>query len=82
MGAVYQFVHHLAPSDLNDYDDLISASGRLNQYQRDIIASEPTGLCLFTIGSNQRTIINIKTNPIEIKAIGNNREKGELGAQK
>lgn len=76
---LYQFVHHLAPSDLNDYDNLIATIGRLNQYQKDIIANAPTGMCLFTIGSNQRTIMNIKGNPSEVKAIGNNREKGEFG---
>lgn len=62
---LYQFVHHLASSDLQDYDNLISASGRLNEYQKSSIASSPTGTCLFSIGSNKRMILNIEASDIE-----------------
>lgn len=62
---LYQFVHHLAPSDLQDYDNLISASGRLNEYQKSSIASSPTGTCLFSIGSNKRMILNVEASDIE-----------------
>lgn len=62
---LYQFVHHLAPSDLQDYDNLISASGRLNEYQKSTIASSPTGTCLFSIGSNKRILLNVEASDIE-----------------
>ncbi|WP_342273395.1 hypothetical protein [Spiroplasma endosymbiont of Acasis viretata] len=66
---LYQFVHHLAASDLQDYDNLISASGRLNEYQKSSIASSPTGTCLFSIGSNKRMILNIEASDIEQKKL-------------
>ncbi|MFU0252142.1 VirB4 family type IV secretion system protein [Spiroplasma sp. Moj] len=62
---LYQFVHHLAASDLQDYDNLISASGRLNQYQKDTIATAPTGTCLFSIGANNRMLLNVEASEIE-----------------
>ncbi len=46
---LYQFFYHLAPNDLQDYDNLISAGGRLNEYQKSTIASSPTGTCLFSV---------------------------------
>ncbi|WDA54933.1 MAG: AAA-like domain protein (plasmid) [Spiroplasma endosymbiont of Drosophila atripex] len=64
---LYQFVHHLAASDLQDYDNLVSASGRLNEYQKSTIATSPTGTCLFSIGSNKRMILNIEASDIEQK---------------
>lgn len=62
---LYQFVHHLAASDLQDYDNLISASGRLNEYQKSTIASSPTGTCLFSISSNKRILLNVEASDIE-----------------
>lgn len=62
---LYQFVHHLAASDLQDYDNLISASGRLNEYQKSSIASSPTGTCLLSIGSNKRILLNVEASDIE-----------------
>ncbi len=55
-------------SDLQDYDNLISASGRLNEYQKSTIASSPTGTCLFSIGTNKRMLLNIFANEIEQEA--------------
>lgn len=65
---LYQFVHHLAASDLQDYDNLISASGRLNEYQKSTIASSPTGTCLFSIGTNKRMLLNVFASDIEQEA--------------
>ncbi|WDA54968.1 MAG: hypothetical protein PPFGHCPK_01449 (plasmid) [Spiroplasma endosymbiont of Drosophila atripex] len=65
---VYQFVHRLASSDLQDYDNLISASGRLNKYQKQIISNAPIGTCLFSINNN-RMMINIQTSEYEQEAI-------------
>ncbi|UNF62774.1 Mbov_0397 family ICE element conjugal transfer ATPase [Spiroplasma poulsonii] len=65
---LYQFVHHLAASDLQDYDNLIATSGRLNQYQKDTIATAPTGTCLFSIGANNRMLLNVEASEIEQEA--------------
>lgn len=65
---LYQFVHHLAASDLQDYDNLITTSGRLNQYQKDTIATAPTGTCLFSIGANNRMLLNVEASEIEQEA--------------
>lgn len=56
----YQFIHHLAPSDLQDYDNLVSAAGRLNTLQKDRITESNQGQCLFVI-NNQRTMLNISS---------------------
>lgn len=65
---LYQFVHHLAASDLQDYDNLIASSGRLNQYQKDTIATAPTGTCLFSIGANNKMLLNVEATDIEQEA--------------
>lgn len=65
---LYQFVHHLAASDLQDYDNLIATSGRLNQYQKDTIATAPAGTCLFSIGANNRMLLNVEASEIEQEA--------------
>lgn len=65
---VYQFVHRLVSSDLQDYDNLVSASGRLNKYQKQIISNAPIGTCLFSINNN-RMMINIQTSEYEQEAI-------------
>ncbi|WP_400248910.1 hypothetical protein [Spiroplasma sp. ald] len=62
---LYRFVHHLAASDLQDYDNLIASSGRLNQYQKDTIVTAPTGTCLFSIGANNRMLLNVEASEIE-----------------
>lgn len=63
-----QFVHNLAASYLQDYDNLIATSGRLNKYQKDTIATAPTGTCLFSIGANNRMLLNVEASEIEQEA--------------
>ena len=67
----YQFIHHLAPNDLQDYDNLVSAAGRLNDYQKDRISNAIQGQCLF-VSNNQRNMINIQSFEGEATAWLNN----------
>jgi len=46
---LYQFVHHLAASDLADYDNLIAASKRLNECQKEATVTAPNGTCVFSV---------------------------------
>lgn len=66
--SLYQFVHQLAPSDLQDYDNLISASGRLNEYQKNAITNASIGTCLFSINNN-KSIVNVNINDFEVETI-------------
>ena len=67
---LYQFVHNLAASDLNDYDDLISASGRLNEFQKQWITTAQTGMCLMSVGSNKKYDLKIELTQNEIEIFG------------
>ena len=63
----YWFIHHLAPKDLRNLDDLLSSAGRLNEYQKNQVTYAEQGTCLF-INNNQRSMLHISSSSEEEQA--------------
>jgi len=62
----YQFVHHLADKDLQDYNSIVQ--GGLNNDELNSIKKADQGECLLTIGSNKRTFLSIEATEEEKNA--------------